>query len=164
MKNLIVYYSYTGNTEKIAKMIQEKTGGTVLCLEPKQPFSTDYDQVVAEYQNNSIDKRRVEIKDINIDVKEYDRIFIGTPVWWYTICPVVTEFLYKYDLSEKEVYPFATNAGWLGRTFQDFSTLCKNSDVKKGENIVFESYSDKLVTPQREIENWIAQAIGEKHE
>ena len=130
MKKLVVYYSYTGNTKKIAKIIQEKLNCDILELTPKIPFSTDYQTVVDEYQNNSIDNKKVEINNINIDFSEYDEIIIGTPVWWYTISPVVTTFLKKYDLSTKKVYLFATNAEWLGRTFKDFEKLC-NDKIQK---------------------------------
>ena len=53
------------------------------------------------------------------------------------------------------IKPFATNAGWLGHTFQETESLCLNSKVDKGMNIVFESYSDNLVTSPDEIDNWI---------
>lgn len=54
------------------------------------------------------------------------------------------------------IKPFATNAGWLGRTFKEIGTLCSNSKVDNGMNIVFESYSDKLVTKEQDIDNWIS--------
>ena len=155
MKKLVVYYSYTGNTEKIALKLSEKLSCDILKLEPKFPFSTDYQEVVDEYQNNSISNKEVEIKDISINLEEYDEIIIGTPVWWYTISPVVVTFLKRYNLTGKKIYPFATNAGWLGHTFPDFKKLCPNSKVENGMNIVFESYSDKLVTSEEEINNWI---------
>ena len=53
------------------------------------------------------------------------------------------------------IKPFATNAGWLGRTFKEIKDLCPNSNVENGMNIVFESYSDNLVTSPDEIDNWI---------
>ena len=74
---------------------------------------------------------------------------------WYTISPVVVTFLKKYDLSGKKIYPFATNAGWLGHTFPDFKKLCPNSNVINEKNIVFESYSSNLVTSTEEINDWI---------
>lgn len=157
MKTLIVYYSYTGNTKKIANAIKNNLNCDILEVTPKIPFSNDYDEVVAEYQNNSIKDKYIEINDIGIDLKEYDKIIIGSPVWWYTICPVITSFLKKYDLSGKKIYPFATNAGWLGKTFKDIETLCPNSEVKKGMNIVFESYTDNLVTSKQEIDKWIKE-------
>lgn len=157
MKTLIVYYSYTGNTKKIANEIKNRLNYDILELMPKIPFSDNYDEVVAEYQNNSIEDKSIEINDIRIDLKEYDKIIIGSPVWWYTICPVITSFLKKYDLSGKKIYPFATNAGWLGKTFKDIEKLCPNSKVERGMNIVFESYTDNLVTSKQEIDKWIQE-------
>lgn len=49
MKKLVVYYSYTGNTKKIADMIKNKLDCDILELEPLTPFSKDYDEVVNEY-------------------------------------------------------------------------------------------------------------------
>lgn len=155
MKKLVVYYSYTGNTRKIASIIKDKLNCDVLELEPLTPFSEDYDEVVDEYQNNSIDNKEVAIKDINVDLNNYDEIIIGTPVWWYTISPVVVTFLKKYDLSGKKIYPFATNAGWLGKTFKDFTKLCPNSEVHDGMNILFKSYSSELVTSNDDLDDWI---------
>lgn len=48
MKKLIVYFTYTGNTEKIAKIIQKKLDCDILKLNPLQPYSTDYQTVVGE--------------------------------------------------------------------------------------------------------------------
>ena len=155
MKKIVVYYSYTGNTKKIANMIKEKLNCDILELTPKIPFSTDYQAVVDEYQNNSIQNKSVEINDIKIDLNQYDEIIVGTPVWWYTISPVIRTFLTKYDLTGKTIKPFATNAGWLGHTFQEIQKLCPNSKVEDEMNIVFESYSDKLKTGEKEIDNWI---------
>lgn len=155
MKKIVVYYSYTGNTKKIANMIKEKLNCDILELTPKIPFSTDYQAVVDEYQNNSIQNKSVEINDIKIDLNQYDEIIVGTPVWWYTIFPVIRTFLTKYDLTGKTIKPFATNAGWLGHTFQEIQKLCPNSKVEDEMNIVFESYSDKLKTGEKEIDNWI---------
>lgn len=60
-------------------------------------------------------------------------------------------------MSGKKIYPFATNAGWLGKTFKDIETLCPNSEIEKGMNIVFESYTDNLVTSKQEIDKWIKE-------
>lgn len=92
-----------------------------------------------------------------MDLSKYDEIIIGSPVWWYTITPVVRTFLKENDLSGKTIIPFATNAGWLGRTFKEIKSLCPNSTVKNEMNIVFtEDYREnQLVTSPDEIDNWI---------
>ena len=96
-------------------------------------------------------------QDINIDLDLYDTIIIGTPVWWYRSAPVIRAFLKKYDLSNKIIIPYATNAGWLGKTFNEIKSLCSNSKVVNEFNIVFTSNYNKneLVTPIETIENWI---------
>lgn len=156
-KKLIVYHSYTGNTKRIAESIQKSLNCDILELKPKLPFSENYQAVVDEYQNNSIKDKEIEIDEITINFEEYSDVILGSPVWWYTVTPVIATFLKQYDLSNKTIYPFATNAGWLGHTFQDIKKLCLNSNVKNGMNIVFsEDYREKrLVTSPDEIDNWI---------
>ena len=61
---LVIYYSYTGNSKKVALYAKDKLNADILELEPVIPFSDDYDKVVEEWQNNDI-KRDVEIKEIN---------------------------------------------------------------------------------------------------
>lgn len=154
-KKLVVFFSYTGNTKMIAGMIKDKLNCDILEIETVKPYSTDYQTVVDEEQNNEGSKILPEIKDINIDLNNYDDIIIGTPVWWYNAAPAIRKFLTKYDLSGKTIIPFATNAGWLGRTFVEIKKLCPNSNVINEKNIVFESYSSNLVTSKEEINDWI---------
>ncbi len=155
MKKLVVFYSYTGHTKMIAENIQQKLNCDILEIKPVKPYSTDYQTVVDEEQNNSSVGKTPDIQKIDKNLNDYDEIIIGTPVWWYTIAPVIRTFLTQNDLSNKTIKPFATNAGWLGHTFQEIQKLCPNSKVDKGMNIVFESYSDNLVTSPDEIEKWI---------
>ncbi len=136
-------------------MIKEKLNCDILELKPKIAFSSDYQSVVDEYQNKEKEKSTVEIEDINIDFDNYDEIIIGSPVWWYSITPVIRSFLKENNLEGKTIVPFATNAGWLGRTFKEIKELCENSNVINEMNIEFESYSDNLVTSIDEINNWI---------
>ena len=155
MNKLIVYFSYTGNTRMIANKIKEKLDCDILEIETVKPYSKDYDTVVNDEQNSEASKHLPDIKDIDVDIQKYDEIIIGTPVWWYRPAPAIRTFLTKYDLTGKTIIPFATNAGWLGRTFNEIKKICENSKVEKEMNIVFESYSNKLVTSEREIDNWI---------
>lgn len=155
MNKIVVYPSYTGHTKMIANMIKEKLNCDILELKPKIAFSSDYQSVVDKYQNNEKEKSTVEIEDINIDFDNYDEIIIGSPVWWYSVTPVIRSFLKENNLEGKTIIPFATNAGWLDRTFKEIKELCENSNVINEMNIEFESYSDNLVTSIDEINNWI---------
>lgn len=155
MNKLIVYFSYTGNTRIIAYKIKDKLNCDILEIETVIPYSSDYQTVVDDQQNSEASNHLPEIKDINVDLTKYDEIILGTPVWWYRPVPAIRTFLTQNDLSNKVIKPFATNAGWLGRTFDEIKSLCPNSKVENELNIVFESYSDKLVTSEDYIETWI---------
>ena len=157
MNKLILYFSYTGNTRKIANKLKEKLNCDILEIKTVVPYSEDYDTVVNDEQNSEASNHLPEIQDIAIDLSKYDEIILGTPVWWYRPVPAIRTFLTQNDLSGKKIKPFATNAGWLGRTFKEIKKLCPNSEVTDEMNIVFESYSDKLVTKESEIDNWISK-------
>lgn len=156
-KKLIVYYSYTGHTKMIAEEIKKKLSCDILELKTQIPYSSDYQTVVEEEQNNSSNDKERSIVEITKDLNEYDEIIIGSPVWWYTITPVIRTFLKENDLTGKIIKPFATNAGWLGHTFQEIEKLCPNSKVEKGMNIVFSEdyHENKLITSEDEITKWI---------
>ena len=155
MNKLIVYFSYTNNTRTIANKIKDKFNCDILEIKTKIPYSDDYQTVVDDEQNSEASNHLPEIEDINIDLSKYDEIILGTPVWWYRPVPAIRTFLTQNDLKGKTIKPFATNAGWLGKTFKEIKSLCPNSKVEEGMNIVFESYSDKLVTSEKDINNWI---------
>ena len=156
-KKLLVFYTYTGHTKYIAKMIKQKINCDILEIKPKKPYSENYEIVVDEYQNNESVKETPEIEKIDVNLDKYDEIIVGSPVWWYTITPPIRTFLKENNLSGKTIIPFATNAGWLGRTFKEIKSLCTNSKVEKEMNIVFtEDYKvNELVTKEKEIDKWI---------
>lgn len=155
MNKLVVYFSYTNNTKRIAAKVAETLGCDITEIKTVVPYSADYDTVVNDEHNGEASNDLPEIEDINFDVSKYDEIIIGTPVWWYRPAPAIRTFLTQNDLSGKVIKPFATNAGWLGKTFREIKALCPESRVDSGKNIVFESYSDKLVTSEQEIIDWI---------
>lgn len=156
MKTIVIYYGYGKHTKMIAERIKEKIGCDILEIQPKTPYSADYQTVVDETEDNLESKKTPEIKDIDINLDEYDKVILGTPVWWYTITPPIRTFLTKYDLSGKTVIPFATNAGWLGSTFDEIKKLCKGK-VMNEISIKFttDHSENKLVTKISEIEEWI---------
>lgn len=152
---LVVYFTYTNNTKMIAEKIKNTLNCDILEIKTVIPYSDDYETVVNDEHNSEASNHLPEIQKINIDLNKYDEIIIGTPVWWYRPAPAIRTFLTQNDLSNKIIKPFATNAGWLGKTFQEIKKLCPNSNVENGMNIVFESYSNTLVTKEQEIDNWI---------
>lgn len=155
---LVIYYSFSGNSKKVAKYVKDKLGADILELEPVTPFSDDYDQVVNEWQNNDI-KRDVEIKPINVDLLNYSKVVLITGTWWYGITPVMKKFLKENNLGGKEVIVAASNAGWIGNSLKDYETLVKGN-IKGKLDLLFsanEGERDKMLTSNSEVDNWIEQ-------
>lgn len=153
---LVIYYSFSGNSKKVAEYVKNKLNADLLELEPAIPFSDDYDQVVNEWQNNDI-KRDVEIKPINTDLSNYSKIVLITGTWWYGITPVMKKFLKENDLIGKDVIVAASNAGWIGHCFKDYETLVKGN-IKGKLDLLFssdEGERDKMLTTNTELDNWI---------
>jgi len=137
MNKLIVYFSYTNHTKEIANRIKEKINCDILEIKTVIPYSEDYNKVVDDEQNSEASNHLPKIQDINVDLSKYDEIILGTPVWWYRPAPAIRTFLSQNDLSGKTIKPFATNAGWIGRTFIEIKKLCPNSKVEDGLNILY---------------------------
>ena len=154
---LVIYYSFTGNSKKVALYAKDKLNADILELEPVIPFSDDYDTVVEECQNNDI-KRDVEIKEINKDLSKYQKIVLITCTWWYGISPVMKKFLKDYDLSGKDIITASSNAGWIGHCFRDYKTLLPNSNIKGELDLLFsanEGERDKMLTSWGEVDSWM---------
>lgn len=111
MKTLILYYSYGGNTKKVAEMIHHEIPSDIVQIETVNPYIGDYNSVVDQGQKEVNVGFTPEIKPLKVDIASYDRIILGTPVWWYTFAPAIKTFLSRSNLAEKVIYPFATNAG-----------------------------------------------------
>lgn len=155
---LVIYYSFSGNSKKVAEYVKNKLDADILELEPAIPFSDSYDQVVNEWQNNDI-KRDVEIKPINTELTDYSKIVLITGTWWYGITPVMKKFLKENDLAGKDVIVAASNAGWIGHCFKDYETLVKGN-IKGKLDLLFSSNADerdRMLTTNSELDNWIEQ-------
>lgn len=155
-KKLIVFFSYTNNTRMIVNKLSDQIAADVVEIKTVIPYSDDYETVVNDEHNSEASNYLPEISYRDIDLKLYDIVIIGTPVWWYRPVPAIRSFLKQNDLANKFIIPFATNAGWLGKTFDEMKAMCPDSIIQNEMNIVFESYSDKLITDESDIDAWIA--------
>lgn len=126
---LVAYFSWSesGNTEKMAKVIQEQTKGDLFEIESAKPYPTDYQECTevakAEKENNE----RPELASLPDSIEKYDRIYIGYPIWWHTAPMVIGTFLECYDLSGIEVYPFAQSASMDEEQFKESMDFIRKS-------------------------------------
>ena len=111
---LVIYFSRTGNTEKIAEYLIDITNADSYVIEAAVPYS-DAD---IKYQNDNCrankeqnDKSvRPEIANPIASIDSYDTIFLGYPIWWGQEPRIIDTFLESYDFSDKTVIPFCTSA------------------------------------------------------
>lgn len=107
--SVIIYYSLTENTEEVAQAIQEQTGADMYKLEPVEPYPTSYGEVaglVREQQEQGIFP---ELEDLDVDLTQYETIFIGSPTWHGYISQPVQKWLMDTELSDKNIAPFFTS-------------------------------------------------------
>lgn len=115
-KTLVVYYSASGNTERVAKDIAEAAGADLFVIEPDQPYTdadlnwTDSDSRVSREHEDEA-PRDVPLKTTEVaDWDSYDTVLIGYPIWWGIAAWPVDNFVKGNDFSGKTVIPFATSS------------------------------------------------------
>lgn len=145
--------------ERIAKMVQKITGADIVQIETTVPYTGSYDDVVRQGQKEVQSGYQPEIKHLDIDIRKYDVIVIGTPTWWYTMAPAVLTFLHQQDWNGKTVVPFQTHGGWPGHVLKDMAAVCNGAEVACEMQVKFDSNGgDHLETQETKIQAW-AQKI-----
>lgn len=115
MKTLVAYFSASGVTKGVAERLAGITGADLLEIAPARPY-TDAD---LDWRD-SLSRSSVEMKDKNsrpelgqlpLNPADYDVVYVGFPIWWYTAPTIINTFMEAYDLKGKTVIPFATSGG-----------------------------------------------------
>ena len=107
---LIVYFSWSGNTEAVAQEIQNQTGADLFEIVPAEPYTDDYDELLDIAQEEQSSDARPAIAD-TVDLSGYDTVYLGFPNWWGDMPMIMYTFLDEYDLSGKTIAPFNTSSG-----------------------------------------------------
>ncbi len=131
MKDLIIYYSLTGDTERIAEIIRQETGADIIRLKPAdEPDKSSWSRYFWGGKSVFFDEKPLldnEFPDFDL----YDRIFIGTPVWSFNITPAVNTLLSMFDFAGKKIYPFVSYEGF-NRNFKIIKEKLPKADVRQG--------------------------------
>ena len=126
---LVAYYSKSGNTEAIARMIQEKTGADLYRIEPVRSYPRERPAAAEIPKQERESGDLPELRGSLPDIQQYDLVVIGSPIWWYTAATPVLSFLSKVDFQQKKVAGFYTYAG-SGKNFDaDLRRLARNANV-----------------------------------
>ncbi|KAA6333131.1 NAD(P)H dehydrogenase (quinone) [termite gut metagenome] len=130
---LVVYYSWSGNTQRLAKQIQSIAGGDIFEITPVNPYPEDYTKCTEVAKKEIHEDYKLELSGKVENFAQYDIVFVGSPNWWSTIAPPVTTVLTSYNFSGKTVIPFCTHGGGRqANLFKDIAKLCPNVTIKKG--------------------------------
>ena len=137
-KVLVAYFSATGVTKGVAQKLAEVTGGTLHEIKPAQPY-TDADLDWHNKQSRSSmemqDKSsRPAITDKLTNMQDYDVIYVGFPIWWYTCPTIINTFMEAYDFKGKTVIPFATSGGSsIKKACEDLKAAYPDVNWKEGK-------------------------------
>ena len=150
-KTLVVYYSATGNTERVAKVIADATDADIFELQPTDPYTdddldwtNDNSRVSQEYANE--DQRDVELESTTVDNWDsYDTVFIGYPIWWGIAAWPVNGFVENNDFTGKTVIPFCTAASsGIGESGDLLEEMAGTGNWQEGERFG-SGYSDAYI-------------------
>lgn len=112
---VVVYFSGTGNTKKVAEKLSEELPADILEIVPAEAYTSedlDYnDDSCRANQEMNDESARPEIGNDLGEVLDYKTIYIGYPIWWGTRPRIIETFLDTYDLSGKTIYTFCTSGG-----------------------------------------------------
>ena len=153
-KGLVVYFSWSGNTENVAKSIQRQTDSDIWEIIPVTPYSDDYDTVVDLVQKEQSTDARPAISGSIENIEQYDVIYVGYPNWWSDMPMILYTFFDTYDLSGKTIAPFCTSGGsGLSGTVNEIKELEPNAVVTDGLHIGSSSSAD----PDNAVSDWLEQ-------
>ena len=131
-KTLIIYYSNTGGTVSVAKVMAKQLQAETFEIKPVKTYDknmwTAWDVAKAERDNQQLPKLKATL----LDITPYDNIIIGTPVWGYTMANPIMTLLNQLDFQGKNIYGFWTFYDHDEQMIADFKRYIHNGHFIKG--------------------------------
>ena len=155
MKTLVAYFSASGTTKMVANRLAGAIGADLFGIEPKIPYSNQDLDWTNKNSRSSLEMNdgssRPEVAKKVSNMEQYDKIFVGFPIWWYVAPTIINSFLEQYDLSGKTIVPFATSGGsGMGETNKHLAPSCKGAVLKDGKR--FATY-----VSEEGLKSWASQ-------
>ncbi len=112
-KDLICYFSASGITKEVAEKISKVVNGDLFEIEPVNKYTEEDLDWTNKNSRSSIEmsdkSSRPKIKNKVNNINDYNRIFIGFPVWWYTAPTIINTFIEENDLNNRNAYIYVTS-------------------------------------------------------
>lgn len=152
-RKLVAYFSASGVTKKLSERISKIAGADLHEIVPKEIYTDEDLNWMNENSRSSIEMKnksfRPEISNKVDNMRDYDTIYVGFPIWWYVAPTIINTFLESYNLTGKTIIPFATSGeSLMGNTNEELKNSCKGSILKEGRRFDTKD-SDEV------IKNWI---------
>lgn len=135
-KILVAYFSWGGTTQRMAEEIVRQTGAEIFRIEPVVPYPTEYTPCTEVAREEKDNNARPAIAGEVENWSDYDTVFIGCPVWWWTTPMIICTFAESYDFEGKTVVPFCTYAStYRDETLARIVELTPDADHLTGEGL-----------------------------
>ena len=155
-KELVLYFSVYGTAKTVAEEIAKQTGAELREIVPEVPYDGNrdhYSALLRVAQKEHDTNARPVIKE-DLPIADYDRIYIGYPMWCYTFPMIIYTLFEQYDFSGKTIIPFNTHMGSRdGGTYQTIKDLAPKAKVLTGLPV---EMRDAENGPVRAVEKWLA--------
>lgn len=155
---LVLYYSWSDalNTKRLAECIAKEHGAVIERLVPEKPYSRKYNEVLKESRAELKENKVRPVKALKNDLKNFDVIFIGSPIWFGTYAPPVRSFMQQHDFSGKKLYFFCTHGkGGPGVFFKDMAKLTPKAVIGKG----FSCYGTHTAKIAPKVKEWLKKDV-----
>lgn len=147
MKNfLVAYFSPSGNTKRLASDLAKTINADLYEIKPEKEYTKEDLDWRNKNSRSSLEmsnkSSRPKLKDNNLDVSQYDVIYLGFPIWWYVAPTLINTFLESYDFQNKKIILFATSGGssW-GNTRKELLTSVSNNTTLIEGKVFHGSYT-----------------------
>lgn len=157
-KTLVAYFSASGVTERVAKVLADEAKADLYSIRPAEPY-TEADLNWQDKNSRSSKEMRDKdfrpaLADKHANIQDYDTVFLGFPIWWYVAPTIINTFLESYDFSGKTIILFATSGGsGFGETVQSLKHSVDSSAVIR-EGRVFSGRVNEA-----SIREWISKTV-----
>lgn len=138
-RKLVAYFSATGVTAKVAELIADAVGADVYQIQPEVPYTAADLNWMDKNSRSSVEmndkKIRPEMVKRNLQVEDYDVVFLGFPIWWYVAPTIINTFLESFDFAGKKIILFATSGGsGFGKTVEELKvSITDDTQIVEGK-------------------------------
>lgn len=152
--SIVIDNNTFGTTEYLAGIIQERTGGDLHLIRTQKPYPADFDELREQNHSEMDEEYLPPLMESNLDMSQYNMVFIGYPVWAADVPQAVLSFLNEYDLSEKTVIPFCTHDGYgAGNSYSTIREVSHAAESPEGLAIEAKDVRDAADTVAAWLEN-----------